>query len=196
MLELAFEESVIADFVKQGSGMKHDDSLAEKENKEMENRHKAFLEQMNALEDTLNAMMYGEEMGRTKSADFAKVLREYANKTHKNEAEVVVEMRTSDLYQQMKTYHQWLTEKPQNGNDEFVSELIHNVAECVQMSKNDIDSYKEVIDGIKNNGGLDLLLAGHIHANVEDKNENVMQSAEMSLNPKESVLDDKQQNYL
>jgi hypothetical protein len=174
MLELAFEESVIADFVKQGPGMKHDASLAEKENEEMENRHKAFLEQMNALEDTLNAMMYGEEMGGTKSADFAKVLREYADRTHKTEAEVVVEMRTSDLYQQMETYHQWLTEKPQNRNDEFVSELIHNVAECVQMSADDIDSYKEVIDEIKKNGGLDLLLAGHIHANVEDKNENVL----------------------
>jgi hypothetical protein len=133
-----------------------------------------FMEEMKKLEVTLDVFKNGGDI-LYDCKKYEQALDDYGRMKGVTRTDVAVEMLTNDLYQQMKKYYQWLNETPKNENDEHISELIHNVSECVQMSVNDQKSYENLITDIRNNGGLDLLLAGHIHANV-DSVEGVLQS--------------------
>jgi hypothetical protein len=128
-------------------------------------KRKDFMEEMRKLDVTLDAFMKGNPIA-SNCKKYEQALEDYGRKKGVTRTDVAVEMLTNDLYQQMKKYYRWLNETPKNENDEHISELIHNVSECVQMSGKDQESYEKMIENIRNSGGLDLLLAGHIHANV------------------------------
>lgn len=85
---------------------------------------------------------------------------------------VIQSFEEKDLYQQIKKFYNWLdstttTIDQLDTQDESISELIHNVYESICMSEQDKNQFHTFMDDINKDTGVDLYLAGHIHAYAE-----------------------------
>lgn len=85
---------------------------------------------------------------------------------------VIQSFEEKDLYQQIQKFYNWLdstatTIDQLDTQDESISELIHNVYESICMSEQDKNQFHTFMDDINKDTGVDLYLAGHIHAYAE-----------------------------
>ena len=100
--------------------------------------------------------------------------------------EFVKEMRKNELYKMMKTFYEWLKGTKDRSN-EIISRMITETMECIIMGyadkQNYINNIKQIIHSTESGkNGIDLFLAGHIHAYDERK-------------PNEIEMNDKNVNF-
>lgn len=81
---------------------------------------------------------------------------------------VIQSFEKNDLYRQIKKLYDWLTNSPDDRNEE-ISELLYDVDESILMSTRDKKQFKDFITSINGSHGgqIDLYLSGHIHAYAE-----------------------------
>lgn len=152
-----------------------------KRNHETHEAHKKFQEAFLGLNAAMELLESGEELAGSEEEsklEFYRHLRKRISKKTtgkmtgeecREARELVCEMRENELFRQIERYNAWLGVWLGSGslsNFEQVSQLFFEVKECLAMSAFDKQAFADILEEV---GGLDLYLAGHIHAYAKEE---------------------------
>lgn len=186
-----FQEAVQKELEYRFSGIKKDTKKETKEDDKREeeldeNREKVrkeFMNQFENLNKALKVLEQADEMSPSEDVDHYCGRLRYVSagmlKGKKDEDEavkvVVRKVRENGLYQLLEKYYNWLeaifASKTKSKDEEWseeISQLIYEVGESIRMGEQDKEIFEKFIN--EKVEGMDLYLAGHIHAYAESDN--------------------------
>lgn len=172
----------------------------------MHEKHKTFRKAFSGLEAAMKILERGDELSGSEQESklkFYKHLRKLISKktTGKMTEEecreirtVIREMRENELFQQLKRYNEWLDawiDRGELSNFEQVAQLFFAVKECLAMSTFDKESFNQILGKAR---GLNLYLAGHIHAYAKEDDSYLTLVADKlfyddSVNPRGHIIE-------